>query len=313
MVSSLDAAANSFLNHLSRLQSTINTVTAQLSSAHCISQPSDAPDQISPLLALQASLSHNEAVSTTIARVKAEVSTADSGVSTAIQLLDQALSLGAQGASGTATDATRSDLAQQVQAIQEQLVAVANTRVAGRYIYSGDQDTARPYALNLNQPATDPQNGVDRLLKIPVTASRRIEISSQVTMTIDQSAQALFDHRNADDTLATDNVFAALNKLRAALAGNNTASIKTAQTSVETASAYLNSKQGFYATVLTRITSATTELNAGKTNLEQQISAIRDTDMVQAALELSAATAQSQAALAAQAKLPRNTLFDFFG
>jgi len=313
MITSLDAATNSFLNHLSRIQDNISRTSAQISSGYRIQQPSDSPDQISTLLDLQANLSHNQGVTTTLARVQAEVQSADSGVSTALQLLDQARSLGAQGGTATTTAANRTDLSQRVQALQEQLVAISNTEVGGRYIYSGDQDGSAPYAVNLNQLPTVPQNGVDRLLTAPVTATRRIELSNHITAAVDQTGQDLFDHRKPDDSLAPDNVFAALNSLRVALASNVTADITAAQTAIETTTAYLNSKQGFYGAAENRISGAITDLNMQNTTLQQQISAIRDTDVVQAALQLTSASTQQQAALAAQAKIPRTTLFDYFG
>src|ERR1017187_8203337 len=127
MISSLSPSTNLFLNGLSRLQSVINTTTAQLTSGYRISQPSDAPDQIGPLLQLQANLSHNQAVLENLSNVQATVSGADQAVSSAIQLLQQATSLGAQGANWTTTAATRTDLAQQVESIQEQMVALADT------------------------------------------------------------------------------------------------------------------------------------------------------------------------------------------
>jgi flagellar hook-associated protein 3 FlgL len=313
MVPLISPSANIFLNGLSRIQTTINTATAELSSGYRISQPSDAPDQISSLLQLQANLSHNRAVSSNLASVQAQLTSADSGVSTAIQLLDQALSLGAQGANGTATAATRANLAQQVQAIQQQMVGIADTQVSGRYIFSGDQSVTQPYALDLNQPANVPQNGVDRLLTTPVTATRKIEVANRSLIPVDLTAQDLFDHRNNDDSLATDNVFAALNSLRVALTNNDQAGITAAQTSIETASTYLNSKETFYGSTLNQISAATTQISSANTNLQQQISSIRDTDVVQTAIELTAAETQSQAALAAEAKLPRTSLFDFLG
>lgn len=313
MIPSLNSSANSFLNHLSRLEKTITTISDEMSSGHQINQPSDAPDQISPLLQLEASLNHNQSVGTTIARIQAEVQGADSGVSSAIQLLDQALSLGAQGASSTANVTTRTNLADQVQALQSELVGIANTRVAGRYIFSGNQDTSPGYALNLNQAPNVPQNGVDRLLNVPVTTTRQVELSNHTSAAVDQTSQDLFDHRNPDDSLASDNVFAALNSLRVGLTNNDQAGIKNAQTSLEAASAYLNSRQAFYGTALNRISSATTQLNNENNGLQQQISAIRDTDVVKAALQLTAAQTQNQAALSAQAKIPRMTLFDFLG
>jgi len=317
MIPSISPSANLFLIGLSRLQTTIATATAQLTSGYRISQPSDAPDQISPLLQLQANLNHNQAVVSSLTRVQADLSSADQAMSTAIQLLDQARSLGAQGASGTASDATRINLAQQIQTIQEQMVALANTQVTGRYIFSGDQDASQPYALDLSQAPTVPQNGVDRLLTTPVTASRRIELSDRSTTVVDQTAQDLFDHRNADDSLAPDNVFAALNALRVALANpsnpNSQANILTAQMSLRTASAYLNSEETFYGNSQNRLAAAVAKINSENLTLQQRISGIRDTDIVQTALELTAAETQNQAAMAAEAKLPHTSLFDYLG
>jgi flagellin-like hook-associated protein FlgL len=519
MIPSLSPSINLFLNGLSRLQSTITTATAQISSGYRVSQPSDAPDQISPLLQLQASLSHNGAVTGNLTLAQTDVTSADQSVSSAIQLLDQALSIGAQGASSTSTPTARATLAQQVLSIQEQMVALANTQVAGRYVFSGDQDSSQPYALQLTQPvqvgqaapasliqpgdtavfdiqttsglstitlqgqsgdtlqsqidglnsrlqnlgitasldgtrhlqfassnafsvsakatghanlvalvpaletanntglnyfqyasqppqagggshveitvggataiatltnpgaptsvdinsindalkaqgitsvsavldqtsapkisfqgtgnflisddsavagtyaldgnstgAAFPANGVNRLLTTPVTATRQVELADRSFTTVDQTAQDLFDHRNADDSLAPDNVFAALNSLRVGLTNPNglsdqaaQAAITAAQTSLQTASSYLNSQETFYGNTLNRIASAVTQLNTENTNLQQQISAIRDTDVVQTAVELTSAETQSQAAMAAEAKIPRTSLFDFLG
>src|ERR1035441_5163023 len=46
-----------------------------------------------------------------------------------------------------ATAATRTELAQQVESIQEQMVALADIQVSGRYVFCGDQATSQPYAL----------------------------------------------------------------------------------------------------------------------------------------------------------------------
>jgi flagellar hook-associated protein 3 FlgL len=317
MIPSLNPSSNLFLNGLTRLQTRITLATAELSSGRRISQPSDAPDQISPLLQLQAELSHHQAVASNLTSVQAEVSGADQAMSTAIQLLDQARSLAAQGATGTTSDATRMSLAQQVQSIQEQMVGLADTQVRGRYIFAGDQYQTQPYALDLNQAANVPQNGVDRQLIIPVASTRQIELSDQSFTSVDQTAQDLFDHRNADDSLAPDNVFAALNALRVALQNPGDpqfqANITAAQTSLQTASAYLNSKQTLYGIAQNRLAAAVTQINAENVNLQQQISSIRDTDVVQTALELTSAETQNQAAMAAVAKAPHASLFDFLG
>jgi flagellar hook-associated protein 3 FlgL len=506
MIPSLSPATNEFLNNLSSLQSLIYTTTDQMTSGYRINQPSDAPDQISPLLQLMANLSQNQTVLENLTNVQTTVNSADQAVSSAIQLLQQATSLGAEGASSTTPAQTRADLAQQIESIQEQMVSLADTKVTGSYIFAGDQSTSPPYAsgpppvtlgsaaavlinpgdsanftiqtatgqtqfsitgqvndtlqdqlneLNsnleslgiaasfdssgklqlqsanafsasafattvqnlvattpaaanntgldtyqfsgqapgagggndlqvtiggVNVTATLPdglgtadQNNVDAintalqtagittvsaLLDLTQTGTisfqgaasfsisdddvtsgsytldgsstvtaangvNRLNAQQQVTSQIDlgdhtftsvsQTAQNLFDHRNADDSAAPDNVFAALNSLRIALLNNDTSGVIAAQTLLDTASQYLNSQDVFYGAATNRISAATNRLNTENVNLQQQISAVRDTDTVAAAETLTAANTQEQAAMEAEAKFPQTTLFDYLG
>jgi flagellin-like hook-associated protein FlgL len=172
--------------------------------------------------------------------------------------------------------------------------------VDGTYVFDGNSTTA-----------AIPANGVDRLMS--QTATEQIELADRSFITAGQTAQDLFDHRNPDDSIASDNVFAALNSLRIALINNDQTGITAAQTSIQTASSYLNSRETFYGNTLDRITAATNQISSENVNLQRQISAIRDTNVAQTALELSSADAQEQAALTAEGKVPYTSLFNFLG
>ena len=91
----------------------------------------------------------------------------------------------------------------------------------GRYVFGGDQDATPPYDVDLTAA-----NGVARLTNAPAT--RRVEDASGGSFAVTKSAQEIFDARNADDTLASDNVFAALNSLRTGLLANDTTQITAA-------------------------------------------------------------------------------------
>ena len=51
------------------------------------------------------------------------------------------------------------DLAAQVQSLESQLVAIANTEVGGVYVFSGDASSSPPYQVDTSSPT-----GVDRLI-----------------------------------------------------------------------------------------------------------------------------------------------------
>jgi flagellin-like hook-associated protein FlgL len=167
------------------------------------------------------------------------------------------------------------------------------------------------FVLDGNAGATL-RNGVDRLIA-PQQVTGRVDLGDHTAITVGQTAQDLFDHRNADDSLAPDNVFAALNSLRVALSNNDTAGISAAQTSLDAASQYLNSQDVFYGSTENRLDAAVNQLNTENVGLQQQISAMRDTNTVQAAETLTEGETQQQAALDAEAKFPQTTLFDYLG
>jgi len=306
MIQSLNPSAELFLANVDRIQSQINQAESEVSSGLKISQPSDAPNQLEGLMRIRADIDRNTQVTTNLSEVKAETDTAEQSLSTATQLLDTVTSLGTQGANFTQTASSRRAMALQVQGILEQLVGLSNTTVQGRFVFSGDQDQSPSYDLNLANP-----NGVDRLLT--TQATRQVTDASGVSFTVGLTAQNIFDHRNPDDTLAPDNVFAAVNSLRLALQSNDQAGITTALTTLSTADTYLNSQLSFYGSVQNRIQSAQTFAGQQNVQLQSALSQTQDADVTQAAVTLTQSQTQLQAALSAQAARPRTSLFDFLG
>ncbi len=59
MISNLDGPAQVFLADVGRIQQSLADANQQVSSGKKIKVPSDAPDQIAPLLQLRADLQHN--------------------------------------------------------------------------------------------------------------------------------------------------------------------------------------------------------------------------------------------------------------
>jgi len=79
---------------------------------------------------------------------KSETDAAEEAVSNAVQTLQQANTLGTQGATETCTPEQRQSLAGQVDASIRQVLASANTETAGRYLFSGDTDQVAPYSID---------------------------------------------------------------------------------------------------------------------------------------------------------------------
>jgi flagellar hook-associated protein 3 FlgL len=304
MMQRFDGVRENFLANFEILTRRMANTQEQLSSGFRINKPSDDPAALGDVLQLQSDVGRAGQVAANLNSVKGEVDTAAAALGDASSLLDQVGSLGAQGANGIQTASTRATLATQVEQILGELVNTSRTTFGGQYIFSGDNSAAPSYQLNLANP-----NGVDRLAA--TSSTRQIQDTSGVVFAVSKTAQEIFDHRNPDDSLASDNVFAAVNGLRVALANNDTAGINTALASLKTSQDYLNGQLAFYGSVQNRIASALDVAQKFQLQSQTALSQVRDTDIAAATTELTTEQIGQQAALQAEANMPRGSLFDF--
>ena len=303
MISSLTPSSLQFLNSVGNLQTSMNKVQNELSSGLAVSQPSDAPDEVSEILQLHANIQQNQQVQDNLNAAQAEVDTADQGLSSSISLLDQVQTLATEGLGINQTAATRTTLASQVQGIMQQLVSISQTQVDGSYIFSGDADQSPAYQFDANAPT-----GVDRLQV--ATSTRQISDSSGDTFSTGLSANQIFDVRDSSDNPTTGNVFAAVNAVRVALLNNDTSGLQTGASAVSDASTYLNQQQGFYGNVENRITAALSTASSASVSLQQDLSNREDANEASAIVQMQQYSTDLQAALASESKMPQTTLFN---
>jgi flagellar hook-associated protein 3 FlgL len=306
MITNLDPASELFLANVERIQQRVAEANRQVSSGKKVVEPSDAPDQIDSILQLRADRQQNAQIRSNLAMALTDVQSADGALSAAIRVMDRARVLGSQGASSTLDAASRQTLASEVQSLLEQMVAFSQTVVQGRYIFSGDREDAHAYQTDAAAPT-----GVVRL--VTAAATRRIEDPRGGTFSASKTAQEIFDNRNPDDTAAGDNVFAALNSLRAAILTADPATSAVAIDAVKAASNRLNAMQAFYGSVQNRIDDAASFAGRYETDIRKQLSQKEDADVASAAIEATTGGTQLQAAFQMRALLPRRSLFEFIG
>jgi flagellar hook-associated protein 3 FlgL len=306
MVTNLSPSSEAFMANIDRVQRQVEDATRQVSSGKRVNVASDAPNEVDTILQLHTDEVRNAQIQENLGVAQADADAADGALSSATQLMDRATVLAAQGANFTLDATGRQNIAGEVQSLQEQMTAIGNTTVQGRYVFGGDQDSTPPYQVDLTAA-----NGVTRLTNSPAT--RRVESAAGGSFAVSQSAQDIFDSRNPDDTLASSNVFAALNKLRLGLLANDTTQITAASASLQLASDHLNTAQAFYGTVENRITDATNYSASYDVQLQTELSGKVDADVTSAALAITQGNTQLEAAFQMQAKMPHTTLFDFMG
>ncbi len=307
MITNLDPVSEFFLAGVDHIQQRLADANRQLSSGKKISSAADAPDQIGALLQLRAARQRNTQIQSNLVLAKTDTDTADSALASAIKLMDRVLTLASQGTGLSQTADTRQGLAQEIEGLQQQMVGYSQASVQGRYIFSGDQSDTPAYNFDINSP----NNAVIQLSGAAATAM--IEDPAGGSFSASKTAQEIFDARNADGTAAADNVFAALNNLRNALLSNDPTQILSAIDPLKQAATHLNNMEAFYGSVQSRIQDATDFADNYDVQLQTRISQLEDADVPAAALEVTSANTQLQAAFEMRARLPHTSLFDYLG
>jgi flagellar hook-associated protein 3 FlgL len=301
MVSSLQPAAQQFLNNINSIGDEMTDAQTQLSTGLKVNVVSDAPDVIAPLLEAQANLSSAQQVTTNLGQVTTEVNTGEQALESATSLYDQVQTLSAEGATSTQTASGRISIAEQLQSIEQQMVGLANTNVNDRYIFAGDTDQTQPYTFDATQ--ADPVSVYQG-----AASTRTIQAPNGTTFPVALTAQKIFD-----STDPATNVFTSINNMVTALTNNDQTAISAANSGLAGVSTYLNSKLAFYGTAQDAVTAATTSASTLVTQLQTQISGMQDADETQSILNLTQAQTEQQAALQSFQQIPRTSLFDYLG
>jgi flagellar hook-associated protein 3 FlgL len=208
--------------------------------------------------------------------------------------LQQAISLGIEGANGTESAADQAAIVVQLQGIQSQLISLANTTYQGNYLFSGTATGTAPYAANAGDPSGVTYSGN--------SDTNQIAVGNGYQVTVNVPGSQLF-------SASGNSVFLAVNSLIIALQTNT--GIPTAVNALNSASSYLSAQRVLYGNAMSETTSETTYLSTAKLQISQQQNTLGGADMAAAATNLSQSETDTQAALAAMGKMSQDNLFNY--
>ena len=293
-----------FLNGVQNLQQQEAQTQKEISSGFKIQDAADSPSQTPELVQLGSSLASVQAWQSNLSGVQTEATTAAQALGSGISAIQSAITAGEQGANSNSTAANNQILAGQVQNIQQELVSVANTSVGGRYIFAGDSDQTAPYSYST-------AGGISSYAG---ASSTGVVVNPQgQSVYRGLTAQQIFGPVDATGVPTTNSTFAALQSLETALNANDQTGIASALTSLQTASAYVNTQQAYYGSAGNRITAEQNTAADQVTALQTSIGAIRDTNITEAASDLAQETTDQSAAYGAEAEISTKSLFSYLG
>jgi flagellar hook-associated protein 3 FlgL len=234
-----------------------------------INAPSDDPVAAAQQARVQASLDATDGYRTAIRNVRGDVELSETTLASATDTLQSAQDLAMQGANGSLSASDRTALASQVSQLQDQLLALANTKGTQGYLFGGTASTDPPFDATGNFTG----NSGDRV----------VEVGPGVTSTVSVDGGAAFTAAGGVD------VFAQLTALHDALATNNVAGIQSSVGSVDTARRQVLAARVDAGTKLGRLDTADSAHQAGQTSLQTESHALVDADPAAAYSQLMAA------------------------
>jgi flagellar hook-associated protein 3 FlgL len=272
------------------------TAIEQLSTGKRVNLPSDDPAAAAADVQNQALQSQNDQYIQNTSNLDGSLQTADSALSSVVTALNQAISLGVQGANGGVSSADQQAIALQVQSIQSQLVQLGNTSYQGSFLFGGTATQSAPFALDSTQPSGvlySGNNGVNN-----------VEIASGSSLQVNLPGSQIFQG-------AGGNIMASIQQLVTALQSGNATSIGTATTQVGTALNYVSEQRVFYGSAVSQLNSNQSFLQQEQVSLQTQDTNLVGVDFAKAATDLSQAQAAQSATLAALAQIIPQSLLNY--
>lgn len=287
--------AQTVLNNLAANLNRLQKLQDQMSSLHVVSKTSDDPMIATRVVTLNSVLKQHDQYEQNISDAKNWIETTESTLGNVTDALQRAREQAVYGANGTLDQTSREAIAQEIDQIFDNIVQLANTNFAGRYIFGGTKTTTAPF------DDKGKYLGDERELKW--------EISQGVVMTVNIDGKKVF----GDTSAAGDNgIFTVLNNLRTHLRNGDTQAVSNTDLGEldRVIDGILNLRASLGARA-NRLETATSQSGGERTNYEALLSKLNDVDLAKVVTDFSMQENVYQAALSTGARIILPSLVNF--
>jgi len=277
---------DSVIYNLGSISEEMNKANEIATTGKRINNLSDDPVGLTQSLNIRSALSNIEQMGRNISHGKSWLTASESALTSVQNIISDTKTLCVQMASGTTGADQRASAAVTVQNMLEEIVSLADTDVAGNYIFAGSKTDTIPFG----QDGT--YNGDNNPFSIKISKNSTVEVGSD--------GQAVFG-----------NLFNTLSNLKTALESNDLSGIQDAITHLD----------GHFDDITAQISDVGSKMNRMEikdriyldlnfSNTER-LSKIEDADIAEAIMNVSVAEFTYQAALASSSKVMTLTLVDY--
>jgi flagellar hook-associated protein 3 FlgL len=264
-------------------QSTVATLTQEVSSGLAVAQPSDNPTAWIEAQRDKVRATINDGTGEALTSGLEKLTATDGALSSLSQIVSQAQALAVEGSSATVTGSAQADMAQQVNGLlQSALQAVNAQDVDGSYLLSGTAVNTVPFESSGNYQGNATTTSIN---------SSQTQTSQD---TISGSALGVGSGVNIIETIGD---------LATALTNSNTAGVQAALGNLNTAVSQLATTRSQVGGMMASLQSAQSAQQTLSTSLTTSISNYVDADAVQSASALAQASTALQVSQSVTAKV----------
>lgn len=293
----VDPNLSSLLNiGIQDTEQALNTAVQQVASGQRVSVPSDDPGATVANLQSLAESANVDRYTQNGDAVLSQAQMADSALSNVVNELNQAITLGTQGANGSMTSENRAVIATQVQSILSEVVSQANTTSNGVSLFSGTAAAVPAFASDSTSPTGYSYQGNDGV--------NTANVGDNLQVNVNVPGDQIFTNPNG-------NVLGSLSQLISALGSGTTTDIGDAVTAVTSALSNISQQRVIYAGVVNQINTQESYLSQETISLTSQQQSLTGVDMSEAVSNLTQAQIAHSTILAAAAKVLPTSLLDY--
>ncbi len=296
--------ARQALADVSRLRRRLAGTQEQATSGLRINRPSDDPVGVRDATGLRGALAAREQFERNITKAENVVSVTESALGDAMNAVIRAKELAIQGANGTVGAEGRQEIAAEVRGLHDALLAAANTRFGGAYVFSGYTNDTQPFTPGAGLSVTF--TGDPNEIEVAIAEAE------QVPITLDGRRVFLGDgDGDGSPDAGREDLFSILADLVTALEANDQAGVGAQLDRLDRAQTQLNLERTRIGAVDSRLQAAREILGRRETELTGQLSDVQDADSIQVYSDIVNQGTALQASLRASASLVQPTLLDF--
>ena len=303
----------SLLSNLNKNLNQLQVYENQVSSSVRVTKPSDDPIAAAKILKANSALNSQEQYDSNMEMASGWLKTVDGALASVDDILLRARDAANAGSTGTTTDDSMQALADEVDGMIAELVGVANTDYAGRYIFGGGKTSTAPFTIiGDSSPVSEVQfiSSSYDTSSLDKTYSQEIEIGSGITMDISAGRKTF--HTDADGT--TDNVSAVFNtliNLRTSLEDGDRDTVGDLLSDIDAQTDNVISERAVVGAKSNRIELAQSRAETYTASLTALISDLGDVDYAEASASLASQKAIYEASLSVGANIIQPSLLDF--